>query len=84
MEAATQNDDLLQSIIQNNDTIDLEGPITNEEIISSIKHIQANKSPGPDGICIEMFKSIQNEISPFLSSLFNELYDRGEIPSDWC
>ena len=31
-----------------------------------------------------MFKSIQNEILPFLSSLFNELYDRGEIPSDWC
>ena len=84
MEATTQNDDLLQNIIQNNDNIDLEGPITNEEIILSIKHIHANKSPGPDGICIEMFKSIQNEILPFLSSLFNELYDRGEIPSDWC
>ena len=47
--------------MQENDNSYLEGRITNEEIISSINSIHSNKSPGPDGICIEMFKNIQNE-----------------------
>ena len=65
MEITTENDGLLQNITQENDITNLEGQITNEEIISSIKNIHSNKSPGPDGICIEMFKNIQNEVLPF-------------------
>ena len=80
MEVTTENKNLLQNIVQENDSNDLERPITNEEISSSIKSIHSNRSPGPHGICIEMFKNIQNEILPFLNSLFNEIYDRGELP----
>ena len=42
------------------------------------------KSPGPDGIEIEMFKSTLGQILPFLKTLFNDVYDRGEVPADWC
>ena len=83
-EARLENDDLLQNIIQENDITDLEGPITNDEIISSIRNIHSNRSPGPDGICIEMFKTVQNEALPFLCSLFNEIFDKGELPQEWC
>ena len=31
-----------------------------------------------------MFKSTLNDILPFLKVLFNEIYDRGELPPDWC
>ena len=84
MEVTSENRNLLQNIVQENDSNDLERLITNEEISSSIKSIHSNRSPGPDGICIEMFKNIQNEILPFLNSLFNEIYDREELPPDWC
>ena len=36
MEVATENENLLQNIVQENDSNDLERPITNEEISSSI------------------------------------------------
>ena len=83
MEVTNENENLLQNILQENGSNDLK-PITNEEIISSITSVHSNRSPGPDGICIEMFKTIQNEVLPFLNSLFNEIYDRGELPPDWC
>ena len=79
-----ENENLLENIVQENDNSDLEGRITNEEIISSINAIHSNKSPGPDGICIEMFKNIKNEILPFLNRLFNEIFDKGDMPSEWC
>ena len=42
------------------------------------------KSPGPDDIVIEMFKSTLGQILPFLKTLFNDEYDRGEVTADWC
>ena len=79
-----ENDTLLQEIVQNHDASDLDSPITDDEIISSIKSMNPGKSPGPDGIVIEMFKSTLGQILPFLKTLFNDVYDRGEVPADWC
>ena len=77
-------DTLLQEIVQNHDASDLDSPITDDEIISSIKSMNPGKSPGPDGIVIEMFKSTLGKILPYLKTLFNDVYDRGEVPADWC
>ena len=82
--AESENDTLLQEIVQNHDASDLDSPITDDEIISSIKSMNPGKSPGPDGIVIEMFKSTLGQILPFLKTLFNDVYDRGEVPADWC
>ena len=30
-----------------------------------------------------MFKSMQNDILPFLNALFNRIYDSGVLPEDW-
>ena len=79
-----ENDTLLQEIVQNHEASDLYSPITDDEIISSIKSMNSGKSPGPDGIVIEMFKSTLGQILPFLKTLFNDVYDRGEVPADWC
>ena len=47
---------ILQNITQDHDCNELDRPISNEEIISNviIKSINSNRSPGPDGICIEI------------------------------
>ena len=46
--AESKNDTLLQEIVQNHDASDLDSPMTDDEIISSIKSMNG-KSPGPDG-----------------------------------
>ena len=84
MEVGSESEHLLQNITQDHDCNDLDRLISNTEIISSIKSIHSNRSPGPDGICIEMFKSMQNEILPFLNILFNQIYNSGVLPEDWC
>ena len=65
MDVVTENDTLLQNITLVHDSNDLERPISNEEIISSIKSIHMNRSPGPDGICIEMLKFTLMKSCPF-------------------
>ena len=39
------------------------------------------KSPGPEGIVIEMIKSTLGQILPFLKTLFNDVNYR-EVPAD--
>ena len=84
VDVATEIDTLLQNITQTHDIHDSDRPISIDKIISNIKSIHANQSLGPDGICIEMLKFILNEILSFLNILFNEIFDKGELPANWC
>ncbi|MEW8546815.1 MAG: endonuclease/exonuclease/phosphatase family protein, partial [Candidatus Thiodiazotropha sp.] len=77
------NGAVLQNIRQEHDSNELDSQITDSEIISSTKFIHSNRSPGPDGICIEMIKAILTDVLPFLNILFNEIYDLGVFPRDW-
>jgi len=61
----------------------LNRPITENEIKCSIKNLHKNKSPGPDGICIEIYKHTLDTISPFLYRLFNEILESGSFPEQW-
>ena len=74
-----EHEQVLQNITQNNDCIELDRQITDDEIISSLKSINSNRSPGPDGICIEMLKVTLN----VLNALFNTIYDTGVFPAEW-
>ena len=78
------HEQVLNNITQNNDCGYLDRQITDDEIIASVKSIHSNRSPGPDGICIEMIKSTLNEVLPFLNVLFNEVYESGNFPPSWC
>ena len=41
---------------QNNDGSELNEIITDDEIIRNLSHLHLIKSPGPDGVCIELYK----------------------------
>ena len=76
---------ILNNARRMDDSNDLNVPISNLEIRTSIDTLRINKSPGPDGICLEMFRSITdiNIILPFLKELFNEIFDTGDFPDEW-
>ena len=59
------------------------GPITLDEVTYAIKGSSNNKCPGIDGIPAEFFKLYLSKIVPFLTALFNNIYDGGTVPSTW-
>ena len=74
-EANFYNAHILGNITQDNNIDNLEQPITEQEIRTSIQNLNINKSGGPDGLCIEMFKATLDTTLPYLHSLFNDIYD---------
>ena len=74
----------MQNIVQNNDTTSLESQITDAEIRYALCKLKADRSGGPDGLCVEMFKALVDDIMPFLSVLFNSIFNSGIFPEDWC
>ena len=68
-----QNENIFENVQYEYDSGSLNIPICNQEIIDSIRHLKSNRSGGPDGICIEMYKHTLNDILPFLNLLFNEI-----------
>ena len=59
--------------------VSLESVITWNEMITSLKSMKPNKSPGPDGFTAEFFKFFINDIGHFLLRSFNEGFDYGEM-----
>ena len=74
------DNNILENIRQENDCEILNRPITELEVRESVFSLPSNKSPGPDGICSELYKVTLDYICPFLCKLFNELLDKGEAP----
>ena len=78
-----QNGNLLAEIRQNNDASDLNVLIAENEVKQSIIKLHTNKSPGPDGLSAEFFKCTMENILPYLTTLFNNIYESGNIPDSW-
>ena len=57
--------------------------ITHEEICTSIENLKRGKSAGPDGLVAEMFICLQHMIVPYLSKLFNDIFNTGVYPDLW-
>ena len=74
----------LQNITQDTNTDCLDIPITEMEIRRAISKLKSDRSGGPDGLCIEMFKFVIDDIIQFLVLLFNDIYNTGLFPEDWC
>ena len=62
---------------------ELNVPFTIDEIISSIMRLKSNKSPGPDGIPSEFYKSTMPEITHIHVHLFNKILNSGIFPVSW-
>ena len=65
------------------DSSDLDTPISQYEVGNALKHLTTKKSCGNDNIMIEMLKSTQNLMVPYLVSLFNAILDTAEYPELW-
>jgi len=69
-----------------NPTIDLEDaktmdqPLEIEELIQSIKLMQNNKTPGPDGFPVEFYKAFIAKLTPLLINMYNESLTDGSLP----
>jgi len=57
--------------------------ITRDEIDQSIKSFARGKASGEDGVIIEMIKSSQHIVMPYLCSLFNKVLFSGVYPTQW-
>ena len=57
--------------------------ITEDEIRLSVKHLKAEKKPGPDSIIPEFFMYGGETLLPILIKLFNGLFKNGEYPDNW-
>ena len=62
-----------------------EGPvILKEEVKKAMKSLKAGKAVGSDGIDIEMLDAIEEFALDELTSLFNSIYETGNIISSMC
>jgi len=66
--------------ISESDRLCCDRAVTHEEVISAIKSLKNNKSPGCDGLTAELYKLFADELSPFLTSVFKESIDKEALP----
>ena len=64
--------------------IELNQPISQNEVLQAIKNLKNNKSPGPDSVLNEHIKSTTNLLLPIYTQLFNAIFDTGIFPESWA
>ena len=57
----------------------IESNITYDEVLSSLKTMLNNKSPGYDGFTVEFFKFFWNDLGHFLVRSINYAFHKGEL-----
>ena len=59
---------------------DLTRPITVDEVRNTIAQVKPGRSPGPDGLSIEFYKSNWNVIAQEFTDVINEIHTSAHIP----
>ena len=57
-------------------------PFTVEEIRSAIRRLKNNKSPGSDGLVVELLKCAPEEIYQLIADIYNEMAATGDHPKE--
>ena len=62
---------------------ELDEEITDIEIKSAIRSLKSGKASGPDELPPEFFKAAEAKILPYLTKLFNKIYNSSYFPIGW-
>ena len=62
----------------------LDRKFTLQKIDSTNKHLKSGKTTGSDDIRNEYISYENKQLKPVLKLLFNEIYDTGIYPAEWC
>ena len=69
---------------QNIEVEDLDTDFTEEEIQNAISKMKAGKAAGGDTIPPEFIKEAGQKLIPYLKSMFDNIYSKGDFPLDWA
>ncbi len=77
----TQNKllDQLDNRLDDREKRTCEGPVTRLELDAAIRKMNLNKSPGPDGLTTEFYRTFWKELADDLCKIYNYAYEEEQL-----